>query len=276
MVLLEDSGALVGLVLALTGVGLTMLTGNPVWDGVGTHRHRCAARRHRRRADGRDAQPADRRGCDTRTRTGRSGRRSKQTDNVDRLIHLRTQYLGPEELLVGAKIALAADDRPGHRGQRPSTRRKPRSVRRCPPPRSSTWNQISIGRRPDLAARFSASNSRMLCRIVRPTNCIDGTMYRLSSRLNRRRNHSARTGSVSAAPRNWSKSPPTGRYHHGIGPEAPCRTRSPIAFIVHTGYVDFAVALLNSRRGRRPVTRARGGDGPPAATSSSCPARRWG
>ena len=29
------------------------------------------------------------------------------TDHVDRVIHLRTQYLGPEEMLVGAKIALA-------------------------------------------------------------------------------------------------------------------------------------------------------------------------
>ena len=32
----------------------------------------------------------------------------EQTENIDRLIHLRTQYLGPEEMLVGAKIALAA------------------------------------------------------------------------------------------------------------------------------------------------------------------------
>jgi divalent metal cation (Fe/Co/Zn/Cd) transporter len=29
------------------------------------------------------------------------------TAHVDRVIHLRTQYLGPEEMLVGAKIALA-------------------------------------------------------------------------------------------------------------------------------------------------------------------------
>ena len=60
VVLLEDTGALVGLVFALAGVGLTMLTGDPVWDGVGTIAHRRAARRHRRRPDGRDAQPADR------------------------------------------------------------------------------------------------------------------------------------------------------------------------------------------------------------------------
>ena len=36
MVLLEDTGALVGLVFALVGVGLTVLTGDPVWDGIGT------------------------------------------------------------------------------------------------------------------------------------------------------------------------------------------------------------------------------------------------
>ena len=106
VVLLEDTGALVGLVFALAGVGLTMLTGEPVWDGVGTiaigvllgiiavvlmiEMHSLLI--------GEGA-------------TGEQDRAIRaaleQTDNIDRLIHLRTQYLGPEELLVGAKIALA-------------------------------------------------------------------------------------------------------------------------------------------------------------------------
>src|SRR4051794_38184078 len=36
VVLLEDAGALVGLVFALFGVVLTLITGNGVWDGMGT------------------------------------------------------------------------------------------------------------------------------------------------------------------------------------------------------------------------------------------------
>jgi cation diffusion facilitator family transporter len=106
VVLLEDSGALVGLVFALTGVGLTMLTGEPVWDGVGTiaiglllgviavvlmiEMHSLLIGEGATREEDRAIRAA-----------------IEQTDHIDRLIHLRTQYLGPEEMLVGAKIALA-------------------------------------------------------------------------------------------------------------------------------------------------------------------------
>ena len=108
VVLLEDTGALIGLVFALTGVGLTMLTGEPVWDGVGTvaigvllgviavilmvEMHSLLI------GEGATVQE------DKAIRAA-----LEQTENVDRLIHIRTQYLGPDELLVGAKIALAAD-----------------------------------------------------------------------------------------------------------------------------------------------------------------------
>lgn len=108
VVLLEDSGALVGLALALGGVGLTILTGNPVWDGIGTmaigallgviavilmvEMHSLLIGEGATSAEAQAIRAA-----------------LEQTAHVDRLIHLRTQYLGPEEMLVGAKIALAPE-----------------------------------------------------------------------------------------------------------------------------------------------------------------------
>ena len=105
VVLLEDSGALVGLIFALIGVGLTVLTDNAVWDGVGTvgiglllgviavvlmvEMHSLLI--------GEGATSDEERAIRTAL---------EQTDNIDRVIHLRSQYLGPEELLVGAKIAV--------------------------------------------------------------------------------------------------------------------------------------------------------------------------
>jgi cation diffusion facilitator family transporter len=108
VVLLEDTGALIGLALALAGVGLTVLTANPIWDGIGTlcigillaviavilmiEMHSALI------GEGATAQE------ELAIRTA-----LEQTDNVERLIHLRTQYLGPDEMLVGAKIALASE-----------------------------------------------------------------------------------------------------------------------------------------------------------------------
>jgi cation diffusion facilitator family transporter len=108
VVLLEDTGALIGLALALGGVGLSMLSGEPVWDGIGTaaigvllgiiavilmvEMHSLLI------GEGATSQE------DKAIRAA-----LEQTANVDRLIHIRTQYLAPDELLVGAKIALAAD-----------------------------------------------------------------------------------------------------------------------------------------------------------------------
>lgn len=105
VVLLEDAGALIGLILALFGVGLTILTGDPVWDGVGTaaigvllgviavvlmvEMHSLLI--------GEGATGEELAAIHTAL---------VQTDHVDRVIHLRTQYLGPEEMLVGAKIAM--------------------------------------------------------------------------------------------------------------------------------------------------------------------------
>jgi len=108
VVLMEDTGALIGLTFALLGVGLTMLTGDAIWDGIGTmmigallgviavilmiEMHSLLIG---------EGATADECSAIEAALT--------QTEHVDRVIHLRTQYLGPEEMLVGAKIALAAD-----------------------------------------------------------------------------------------------------------------------------------------------------------------------
>ncbi|MFC5668384.1 cation diffusion facilitator family transporter [Kitasatospora misakiensis] len=108
VVLLEDTGALVGLVLALFGVGLTAITGDGVWDGVGTL---CIgvlliviafvlAIETRSLLLGESAHPEV---------VARIRDALVDHDSVDRVIHMRTMHLGPEELLVAAKIAVPSD-----------------------------------------------------------------------------------------------------------------------------------------------------------------------
>jgi cation diffusion facilitator family transporter len=103
IVLLEDLGALVGLVLALFGVGAAVVTGNGVWDGVGTLFIGVLlvliavilAAETKSLLLGESADPADRDKIRDALVDGR---------NVTRIIHMRTLHLGPEELLVAAKI----------------------------------------------------------------------------------------------------------------------------------------------------------------------------
>jgi cation diffusion facilitator family transporter len=105
VVLLEDAGALVGLVLALLGVGLTAITGDPVWDALGTIGIGILLGtiaiilivETKSLLIGEGASPAV-----LRTIVGELSK-----GRVQRVIHIRTQYLGPEELLIAAKIALA-------------------------------------------------------------------------------------------------------------------------------------------------------------------------
>ena len=104
VVLLEDAGALFGLMLALFGVGFTVITGDPVWDAIGTM---CIGVllgviaivliiETKSLLIGEGANPGV-----LRTIVG-----ELEAGKVQRVIHIRTQYLGPEELLVAAKIAL--------------------------------------------------------------------------------------------------------------------------------------------------------------------------
>ncbi|MGW1075828.1 cation diffusion facilitator family transporter [Streptomyces sp. NPDC002537] len=109
VVLLEDFGALVGLVLALCGVGLTLATGDGVWDGVGTL---CIgvllvlialvlAAETKSLLLGEAAGPEQ---------IARIRAAAVDGGTVTDVIHMRTLHLGPEELLVAAKIAVRHDD----------------------------------------------------------------------------------------------------------------------------------------------------------------------
>jgi cation diffusion facilitator family transporter len=105
VVLLEDSGALLGLVFALLGVGMSVITGDPVWDGVGTIMIGVLLGiiaviliiEMKSLLIGEGATPTELRTIVAELEAGR----------VERVIHIRTQYLGPDELLVAAKIALS-------------------------------------------------------------------------------------------------------------------------------------------------------------------------
>jgi cation diffusion facilitator family transporter len=110
VVLLEDFAALIGLVLALFGVGLTVITGNGVFDAIGTLGIGVLL-----------ILVAIVLGIETKSLLVGEGASTvdataiRDTINnhpdVEALIHIRTLYLGPEELLVGAKVAFAATSR---------------------------------------------------------------------------------------------------------------------------------------------------------------------
>ncbi|MEU8544969.1 cation diffusion facilitator family transporter [Streptomyces sp. NPDC048717] len=109
VVLLEDFGALIGLVLALGGVGLAVLTGDGVWDGIGTL---CIgllliAIALVLAAETKSLLLGEAAGVDEVKKIEDA---IVDGTSVTRLIHMRTLHLGPEELLVAAKIAVEHDD----------------------------------------------------------------------------------------------------------------------------------------------------------------------
>jgi cation diffusion facilitator family transporter len=108
VVLLEDLAALIGLVLALLGVSLTLLTDEPVWDGVGTLSIGLLL--------GAVAVvlAVEMKGLligESASRAAVDAIRLALVDgtSVLRVIHLKTLHLGPDELLVAAKVAVAPD-----------------------------------------------------------------------------------------------------------------------------------------------------------------------
>ena len=106
VVLLEDFAALIGLVLALLGVGLTILTDNSLFDALGTLAIGILL-----------VLVAIVLGIETKSLLVGEGASVADTEairaainaqpQVEALIHMKTLYLGPDELLVGAKVAFA-------------------------------------------------------------------------------------------------------------------------------------------------------------------------
>ena len=109
VILLEDAGALVGLMLALSGVSAAVITGDGRFDavgamGVGTLLIVIAiflAIEMVEMLIGESALPEE---VDA-IRAALEG-----SDGVERVIHLRTMHVGPDELLVAAKIAIHHSD----------------------------------------------------------------------------------------------------------------------------------------------------------------------
>lgn len=109
VILLEDFAALIGLTFALIGVGMTLLTRNPYWDAAGTALIGILllgvavtlATETRSLLLGEAASPA----AITKITDALAS-----ADGVARVIHLKTLHLGPEEILVAAKIAVEPTD----------------------------------------------------------------------------------------------------------------------------------------------------------------------
>jgi cation diffusion facilitator family transporter len=113
VVLLEDLAALLGLIFALFGVGLTLITGSGVWDGIATVLIGLLlvavavvlAIETKSLLIGESATEDNRRAIAEAVVDG---------SEIERIIHMKTLHLGPEELLVAVKVGVprgvAADD----------------------------------------------------------------------------------------------------------------------------------------------------------------------
>ena len=109
VILLEDFGALIGLAFALFGVTMAVLTDDGRWDGVGALAIGMLlliiaiflAFEMSANLVGESALPEQ----VAAIRSALEG-----TEGVERVIHLRTLHVGPDELLVAAKIAIMHND----------------------------------------------------------------------------------------------------------------------------------------------------------------------
>jgi cation diffusion facilitator family transporter len=175
-ILLEDMAALAGLLLATAGVALTVITGSGAWDGAGSLAIGVLlagvavvlAVEMKSLLIGESASAEVERAIVTALEAG---------PEVECVIHMRTMHLGPESVLVTAKIAVrdrrgrtAGQGRRPHRqgdlpGARPvpritSGRDRPGDPRRTPPPAPLRW--------PMFEAEYPIRTERLLLRPYAP------------------------------------------------------------------------------------------------------------
>ncbi len=109
VVLLEDTAALIGLVFAFAGVGLTVLTGDGRWDGAGSlaigallgTAAAILAVEMKSLLIGESASPEVQRMVVAALEDG---------PELVRVIHLRTVHISPDSILVAAKVAVRGSD----------------------------------------------------------------------------------------------------------------------------------------------------------------------
>jgi cation diffusion facilitator family transporter len=105
VVILEDIAALLGLVFAFGGVGLTVLTHDAAWDAIGTLAIGALliavaivlGIETSSLLVGEGATSGD---------TEKIAKALRMSDGVEDIIHMKTLYIGPDELMVAAKIAV--------------------------------------------------------------------------------------------------------------------------------------------------------------------------
>ena len=139
VVLLEDLGALVGLVLALGALVIAVVFDAPVWDGVGTLSIGVLlgliavvlAIEMRSLLLGEGATAAD---------ADAIRQAIVSTEGVTGLIHLRTQHIGPEELLVAAKVGFDPGYSTVDLADAIKPRPRPTLGPRCPSLDPCTWS----------------------------------------------------------------------------------------------------------------------------------------
>ncbi len=116
VILLEDFAALIGLVLALIGVSVAAITGDGIWDGIGTLAIGVLlvlvaivlAVETKSLLLGEGASNEDIKKITDAAQDG---------DSIKSVIHMQTLYLGPEELLVAMKVGVHETDSAGEVAQ---------------------------------------------------------------------------------------------------------------------------------------------------------------